>query len=607
MTEATDTMFEEAVEALRQENPARARELLTRLIKANQKNVTYWLWMSAAVETTRERVYCLETILKLDPRNEAAQRGLTILGARPPDRRVKPFQMNRSRAWEDKLLLENEAPHQTVLGSFASNPLTRLVATVLTGLVLIAAVLVIGINSRAAVFQPGGLLPVLGSATPTATEIDISQVQVASKQAPTPLAVLLGVSYTPTPVYVNTPRAPVSAAAYRMAQEAEARRDWDRYAEQMLKVQEMEPKAADVQYLVGEKFRTEGACSRALYYYNEALKIDNAFAPGYLGLARARQCAEPRVNVLLLYDLALESDPAYGEVYLDRAAYYMDHSNIADAESDLAQAGRLMPNSALVPLERARLYFMQGQDARALSAAQKANSIDKTLLPAYFLLGRGYVAAAKYADAIPPLRIFLVYEAENADALTLLGRALTETGDYRAAVDALNEAIRLDRNQTAAYAYLGTSYLRLDNLAGAEINLRRAIEYYPDSFDAQIGLTEIYYRKGTYGNAYLQAETAMSKANGNTQKALAIYWRALTQEGRLSWADALKDWRSLLNMPPSAMTPEMRSKAEDHIRIIVAQAATPKPVTPSATATPTPTSRPGSTATPPPRTPTPGS
>ena len=93
----------------------------------------------------------------------------------------------------------------------------------------------------------------------------------------------------------------------------------------------------------------------------------------------------------------------------------------------------------------------------------------------------------------------------------------------------------------------------------------------------------------------------------NLQKALAIYWRALTQEGRLSWADALKDWRSLLNMPPSAMTPEMRSKAEDHIRIIVAQAATPRPVTPSATSTPTPTHRPGSTATPPPRTPTPGS
>jgi tetratricopeptide (TPR) repeat protein len=289
MTEATDTMFEEAIGALRQENPARARELLTRLIKANQKNVTYWLWMSAAVETTKERVYCLETILKLDPRNEAAQRGLTILGARPPDRRVKPFQMNRSRAWEDKLLLENESPHQTVLGSFASNPLTRLAATVLTGLVLIAAVLVIGISSRAAVFQPGGLLPVLGSATPTATEIDIGQIQVASKQAPTPLAVLLGVSYTATPVYVNTPRAPISAAAYRLAQEAEARGDWDQYAEQMLKVQEMEPTAADVQYLVAEKFRIEGACSRALFYYNEALKIDSAFAPGYLGLARARQ------------------------------------------------------------------------------------------------------------------------------------------------------------------------------------------------------------------------------------------------------------------------------------------------------------------------------
>ena len=105
MTEAVDTLLEEAIEALKQDQRTRAREVLTRLLKANQNSVTYWIWMSAAVDTLKERVDCLETALKLDPRNETARRGLILMGALPPDKNVKPFPIGRTRPWEDKLQL----------------------------------------------------------------------------------------------------------------------------------------------------------------------------------------------------------------------------------------------------------------------------------------------------------------------------------------------------------------------------------------------------------------------------------------------------------------------------------------------------------------------
>ena len=44
--------------------------------------------------------------------------------------------------------------------------------------------------------------------------MNVTGLQAKSTAQITPLAVLLGVSYTPTPVYVNTPRAPQSAAVY---------------------------------------------------------------------------------------------------------------------------------------------------------------------------------------------------------------------------------------------------------------------------------------------------------------------------------------------------------------------------------------------------------
>ena len=51
--------------------------------------------MSAAVDTLKERVYCLETVLKLEPGHQAARPGLVMAGALPPDKNVKPFQIGK--------------------------------------------------------------------------------------------------------------------------------------------------------------------------------------------------------------------------------------------------------------------------------------------------------------------------------------------------------------------------------------------------------------------------------------------------------------------------------------------------------------------------------
>jgi tetratricopeptide (TPR) repeat protein len=400
-------------------------------------------------------------------------------------------------------------------------------------------------------------------------------------------------------VYVNTPRSPISADIYRAAQAAQAMGDLDGYVREMLQVQQMEPEAADIQYQIAELYRTNGECGKALYHYNESLKVDDGFAPGYLGLARARLCSEPGANVLPLYQLAQESDPAYGEVYLDRACFQIGRKDFEDALPDLEQAARLMPESALVQLGFAQAYLMQGNDAKALSAARESNSIDRTLLPAYYYLGRAYIENEAYKEAIPPLEIYMIYETRDGTAFALLGQALAKTGDYRAAVEALNQGLRLDPNQVSSFVYLGTSYLRLGNLAGAEINFRRAIEYFPNSFDANIGLTEIFYKKGTYGTAYLQAETAISKAEDDAERAQAIYWRALAHEGRESWNEAIKDWKTLLGMPANAMTAEMRAEAREHLRNIATPTRTPRGIRPTNTPMPSLTKRPGNTATPP--------
>jgi cobalamin biosynthesis protein CobD/CbiB len=123
---ADDAAFQEAVEALRAGNKSKARELFTDLIKTDQSNVTYWIWLSAAMETTKERVYCLQTAFKLDPQNATAKRGLILLGALPADETIQPFPLNRPRAWEEKLLLAHEKPKPKGWAAVKQSPVFRL-------------------------------------------------------------------------------------------------------------------------------------------------------------------------------------------------------------------------------------------------------------------------------------------------------------------------------------------------------------------------------------------------------------------------------------------------------------------------------------------------
>src|SRR5258708_15743796 len=86
-----DEMFDQAVQALKDGQRLRAKDLLTRLIKADQSKPDYWLWMSAAVDSEKEQVFCLQNVLKLDPNSVTARRGLVVLGAmRPEDAGLPP-------------------------------------------------------------------------------------------------------------------------------------------------------------------------------------------------------------------------------------------------------------------------------------------------------------------------------------------------------------------------------------------------------------------------------------------------------------------------------------------------------------------------------------
>ena len=602
-----DTMFQDAVDALRRGDKARAKELITLLLKADQNNPTYWIWLSAAMDSTKERIYCLQTALKLDPENGTAKRGLILLGALTPDESIQPFPMNRPLAWEEKLLLANEKPKEKGFKAFARSPITRLAFVLLIGAGLVSAVIFGFILPRRSNIRPTETNTPGPSPTFTTTPTLFGATAPPTKAVigPTPLWMFLPQTYTPTAVYVNTPRAAQSGDQYRLALAAYAQENWDEYITNMQIIASLEPEAADVPYLIGDAYRFKGDADSALDFYNEALKINEDFGPAYLGLARARLLDNPKANVDALFEQAIDLDPDFGEVYLERARYNIINNDPEAAIVDLDRADKLMPNSPVVYMAYADAYLAMDDKKGALEAAETAYSLDITNLEVYKLLGKLHIEGGEYARAIEALDVYAVYETEDDQVFALLGQAYYEMGDYETATSNFEKAEAINKNGLRKFlVYKGLANLELNNLDAAVEDLEKAASADDTSFEINLGLLRAYYLQEKFGSAFLKAEALKSLAETDEETAVMLYWHALVQEKRGEAREAIKDWKALLALDADVMTEQMRADAELHLKTMVTPTNTPKGgITKTATPGKTPTPK-GGTGTPTP-TPTP--
>lgn len=601
-----ETIFQDAVEALRRGDRVRAKELFTLLLKTDQNNPTYWIWMSASVDNTKERIYCLQTALKLDPENGTAKRGLILLGALNPDETIQPFPMNRPRAWEEKLLLANEKAKERGFKVLARSPVVRLIGVSILGLGLVAVVVfgfILPRRTTARVFPTNtpGPSPTF-SATPTI--FGATAAATPTFFGPTPLWMFLPETYTPTPLYINTKRAPESRDQYRSAEQAFAQGDWDTYIQNMELIQKLEPNSADIYYYIGEAYRNKGESSNALEAYNNALKINPDFGAPYLGLARARLLQDPNLNIEYLFDEALARDPDFGEVYIERARYFLYNKDPEAAIVDLNRADELLPGSPQVQLLFSKAYLALDDQNSALKYAEQAYALDITNLETYQLLGELYIDNEEYQRAVESLEVFVVYEKENALPYALLGQAYFELKDYESSIKNFEKAYTISSPSALRrfYVYRGLASLELGKITTAIGYLEDAYDYEERSFDVNLGLVRAYFLNETFGTAFIKVETLKSIAETEEQDAITLYWRALIQEKRGETKDATKNWQQLLAMDPEVMTPEMRAEAELHLRTFVTATNTLKPLTATKTQTPKAGSTPTRTRTP---TPTP--
>jgi tetratricopeptide (TPR) repeat protein len=593
-----ESLLQSAIEALRQGDLIHAREFLTRLLKDNQNNAEYWVWMSAAVETQKERLYCLQTALRLDPDNAAAKRGLVLLGGLPPDETIPPFPLNNTRSWENDLKVAGEKEKPRGLKALAGNPVIRLGGILVITMVLLGLAF-LGFNLARPLFLNSAnpinpYLTYTPSMSPVPSPTPRFRTPTPTFTGPTPLWMLLPATYTPTPLYVQTPAGPAAADAYKGALRYFQKEDYQNAIPLLEQVLQIDPKAVYAYYYIGESYLQMGNKGQALAAFRSGIEADFSFAPNFLGRALTLRAINPKTDILSDLDRAIQIDPKMLDAYLARANFYLgrDIPNYQAAYLDAETASTLSP-SPYAYIYMAQALLGLGKDSEALETARKASDLDFTNLDGYLVLAQAMIANGDYENALGPLNTVALYDPQNYKVNALLAEINYQQGHYDKVIDFATRAIQRNRQDGKAYLIRGKAYLAMEEYQLAYEDLKLAQAYSPFSPEPNILRGVALLKIGQPVDAFKWFNSVEDRMQTDEQKAQWLFWRAMSLRELGVPEAAARDFSSVLEFPEGVVDPEMRAEAlKNYLEIY-----TPTPG-PTATFTPTPTETPTSTITP---------
>ncbi len=591
--------FRDAIKLLEKGDKVAAREAFTNLLRTNQTNPEIWLWMSAAVETRQERIFCLENVLKLEPKHPLALRGLALTRGTPEGEEPPVLPLLR-RKWS--LAVASEQQPKTLVGRIAANPLLRLSIFAAIGLIFIAVVSGIVWRVRP-VPTPVAIITITlrptetATQTATATATPLIRTATPTISGPTPLAALLQTNYTPTPIYVNTPH-PITEA-YRIAMRAYENGDLAKMLNSMLQASRENPESADLKFLVGEAYRLTGSLDEALTAYEESINLDGRFAPAYLGRALTRLALDSETDVKEDLDKAVSLDPNYAQALRERIRYAIRQAEYPAARQDITLLGALAPNDPWALFFESQILLAEGDPVQALKKAQLANQLDLTLLPGYLLLAQCYLKTEQPAEALPKIEIYMIYPENQTDSIgwLVLGEARLRTGDSAGALAALDRAVEANgqnnvddatRLQTAIYR--GRILLEMGNAQEAVNAFADGYKIDNRNFDTNLGLGQALYSAERYVDAIQQFNATENMVTTDTHRTAVYYWRARALDDGGNPSAAKADYLALLEMPETTGPAEWFTFARQRMAVLNPPTNTPtSTMTKIPTSTPTPT------------------
>lgn len=255
-----------------------------------------------------------------------------------------------------------------------------------------------------------------------------------------------------------------------------------------------------------DKATDRAGFERCIGYFDDAVRLDPAFAPAYVGLAQAYDGLssvfigappqETRRKMIDAVRKALELDPNLSEAHDLLAGVLQDEWRWAEAESEYRRTLELNPNDPNAYFGFAMWLLCQGRTDEAVAWGKRARELDPLAVSGNDV-GWMLFQSHRYDEAVHELRSQLALNAEDPTTLWFLGFVLIAKDEPGDAIPFLEKAADVSQRSPGvlgvlvrAYAHAGRRNDALRILA--ELKRRRSAGYIPAAafVNAYLGLDD---------------------------------------------------------------------------------------------------------------------
>lgn len=262
---------------------------------------------------------------------------------------------------------------------------------------------------------------------------------------------------------------------------------------------------AFIHYLRGRQFwnkRTEDDLKKAIWFFEQALRIDAHYAQAYTGLAdsyaalallefmapneaypKAKEAVDKALTldakladahtslglIRFQYDwdwqgaeeefrTALDINPSYAPAHHFFADYLKAMGRFDEALLEIEKARELDPLSLAINIGVGHVLYLSRQYDKAIEEYQRAVELDPSFMATHVWFGRPYLEKGLFAEAIAELETAVRLSGESTLALAMLGHGLASAGRTDQALHILEKLKERSKSQYVPSYWIAVIY-----------------------------------------------------------------------------------------------------------------------------------------------------
>ena len=244
---------------------------------------------------------------------------------------------------------------------------------------------------------------------------------------------------------------------------------------------------ADSHVNVGESLMSEGRLDEALQQFILAIEENPTLTPAYMGMADVYSERGEYAAAEVGYRKATELEPSNFDAQFNHGRVLQILNRLSEAIRAYVRALSIRPNDFNANLSLATAYLQIGEPRQALFYAQHAVELDTRAPAAREILGAVYSAIGRHNDAVREYQAAAELMELTPDLLLNLADSLGKARRYREMLNTLDQLVRLSPS-AAAYERLGYAHFRLNELDAALEAFEEAVRLDPNHYPALNGV-----------------------------------------------------------------------------------------------------------------------